>query len=203
VGLPRALVFGVLCPLLALGLLVVFWKLFNRTRLLRHRGGLLTLLRGVLYQLTALGAGSSLAVLAALVPLPSGLGALLVLAVVYVSGWVLGSEAFALYILRTPGGEVASWKMSGQAVEDHKGFLRMRLDPDGSLTIHPLLIETVCRDWELEDTHDGVRPVPSGGLPAVRLLEQPITIQPTATQAPATQAPVIQPPVIQREGSKP
>jgi len=61
----------------------------------------------------------------------------------------------------------------------------MHLDPDGSLTVHPLLVETVCRDWDLEDTHDGVRPVPSGGsgpsggLPTVRFLEQPITIQPT------------------------
>ncbi|WP_205571852.1 hypothetical protein [Arthrobacter celericrescens] len=198
VGLPRALVFGVVCPLLALGLLVVFWKLFGRTRLLRGRAGLLTMLRGVLYQLAALGAGISLAVLAALIPLPSGLGALLVLGVVYASGWVLGSEAFALYILRTPAGEVASWKMSGQAVEDHKGFLRMRLDPDGSLTVHPLLVETVCRDWDLEDTHDGVRPVPSEGIPAVRLLEQPITIQPTFIQPTGTQAPA-----IQREGSKP
>ncbi|MGW9413291.1 hypothetical protein [Arthrobacter cupressi] len=207
VGLARALLFGVLGPLLALALLVLGWKLLGRIRWFRDwfrdRGGTLTFLRGLLYQLTALGAGLSLAVMASWLPLPSGPAALLVLGVVFVSGWVLGSEAFALYILRTPGGEVASWKMSGQAVEDHKGFLRMRLAPDGSLTVHPLLVETVCRDWELEDTHDGVRPVPSEGLPAVRLLEQPITVQPTAVQPTADQPTAVQRTAIQGEGSHP
>jgi len=100
---------------------------------------------------------------------------LLALAVVYLGGWVVGSEAFALFIVATPSGEVSTWKMSGQAIEDHKGFLRLHLAADGSLTIYPLMVDTVCRDWHLVESDD-VRLVPASGLPAVRLLEEPITI---------------------------
>ena len=66
--------------------------------------------------------------------------------------------------------------MSGQSIEDHKGFLRLHLAADGSLTVYPLVVDTVCRDWQLATNDDGARLVPESGLPAVRLLEEPITI---------------------------
>ncbi|UKA63952.1 hypothetical protein [Arthrobacter sp. FW306-04-A] len=181
-GLARPLIFGVLGPLVLLGALALLWKLFGTSSVIRDRKGLVTFLRGVLYQLAAMGVGL---VVVAVLHWPPGwpqfLGALFALAVTFVSGWVLGSEAFALFILGTRGGEVASWMMSGQSVEDHKGFLRVHLAPDGALTVYPLAIDAICRDWALETTPDGVRPVPAkggtaAGLPAVRLLETPIPI---------------------------
>lgn len=135
-------------------------------------------LRGLLWQLLALGAGIAVVVL---LPWPAGWPALvtflLVLAVFFAVGVLAGSEAFALFILGARSGEVASWQMSGQAIEDHKGFLRLQLSPDGTLTVHPVAIDTICRDWELNRTDDGgVRPLPAGGLPKLRLFEPPITI---------------------------
>ncbi|WP_429387171.1 hypothetical protein [Paenarthrobacter sp. TE4293] len=139
--------------------------------------GIVVFTRGALYQLAALAVSAAVVIL---VPWPESwpdlLILLLALALVHVAGWAVGSEAFALYILATPSGEVSSWKMSGQAIEDHKGFLRIHLAPDGTLTVYPLMVDTICRDWQLATNDDGARLVPASGLPAVRLLEEPITI---------------------------
>ncbi|MFK0007283.1 hypothetical protein ACIQTZ_09530 [Paenarthrobacter sp. NPDC090520] len=141
------------------------------------KAGIVVFTRGVLYQLSALAVSAAVVIL---VPWPRGwpdvVLVLLALASVHAGGWVLGSEAFALYILSTPSGEVSTWKMSGQSIEDHKGFLRLHLAADGTLTVYPLVVDTICRDWRLPDTNDGARLVPESGLPAVRLLEEPITI---------------------------
>ncbi len=141
------------------------------------QAGVVVFARGALYQLSALAVSTAVVIL---VPWPASwpdvVILLLVLALVHLGGWALGSEAFALYILATPSGEVASWKMSGQAIEDHKGFLRIHLSSDANLTVYPLMVDTVCRDWHLTTNDDGARLVPLTGLPAVRLLEEPITI---------------------------
>ncbi|SEI70636.1 hypothetical protein SAMN04487917_102143 [Arthrobacter sp. yr096] len=139
--------------------------------------GIVVFARGALYQLSALAVSAAVVIL---IPWPDGwpdfVILLLALALVHLGGWALGSEAFALYILATPSGEVSSWKMSGQSIEDHKGFLRIHLTPDGNLTVYPLMVDTVSRDWQLATDDDGARLVPVDGLPAVRLLEHPITI---------------------------
>jgi hypothetical protein len=94
-----------------------------------------------------------------------------------VGGAGLGSEAFALFILLARTGEVAGWRMAGQAVEDHKGFVRMCLRSNGDLELYPLVVDRICRDWDLELLPGGtVRPVPADGAIAVRLAEAPITI---------------------------
>jgi hypothetical protein len=146
--------------------------------------GVVVFARGALFQLAALAVSAGVVIL---VPWPGNwpdvVVVLLALALVHVGGWVLGSEAFALYILATPSGEVSTWKMSGQSIEDHKGFLRLHLDSDGSLTVYPLAVDTICRDWQLTGNDDGARLLPEAGLPAVRLLEQPITI---AQEGPAS-----------------
>lgn len=141
------------------------------------KAGIVVFTRGALYQLSALAVGAAVVIL---LPWPNGwpdvVILLLALAAVYLGGWAVGSEAFALFILATPSGEVSTWKMSGQSIEDHKGFLRLHLAADGTLTVYPLVVDTVCRDWQLARNDDGARLVPESGLPAVRLLEEPITI---------------------------
>ena len=110
-------------------------------------------------------------------------------------GWVLGSEAFAGYVLLARSGQVFGWQMSGQSVEDNKGFLRMRIDPTGRLTLFPLVVDEVCHDWAVDPdprTHPEAtsrRPVPARVLPVPRLLEDPIEIDPT-TAAAAARVPV-------------
>jgi hypothetical protein len=94
-----------------------------------------------------------------------------------VLGAGLGSEAFALSILSARSGDVAEWQMSGQAVEDRKGFLRLHIDPEGDLTVYPLVIDEVCHDWELVDDPEGdKRPVPASPLPPPRLIESPVVV---------------------------
>lgn len=144
----------------------------------RQHGTGFTAARGALWQLTALGAGIAVVLV---LPWPAGwppfLTLALVLAVTFATGFAAGSEAFALFILGTPRGEVASWAMSGQAIEDHKGFLRIRIAADGTLTVYPVAVDRVCRDWTLEENDDGgLRPVPEGGLPPLRLFEPPVTV---------------------------
>ncbi|MET7458007.1 hypothetical protein ABZT03_40415 [Streptomyces sp. NPDC005574] len=98
------------------------------------------------------------------------------LAVAAAMGAAAGSEAFALWVLSARGGAVADWQMSGQAVEDHKGFLRVHIACDGDLVVHPLVLDTVCRQWDLTDAPDRCkRAVPAEAL-VVRLIEDPIVI---------------------------
>jgi hypothetical protein len=104
-------------------------------------------------------------------------------------GWVFGSEAFALYVLLARTGQAFGWQMSGQAIEDCKGFVRMHLATDGTLTLYPLVVDEVCHDWEPKSGPLGTRPVPVAGLPVPRLLEAPIVIAPTLR--PAVAEPII------------
>ena len=93
-----------------------------------------------------------------------------------VVGALVGTEAFALFILTQHSGEIFNWQMSSQAVDDQKGFLRMHLHRNGDLEIFPLVIDRVCRDWKLVGTRGGQRrPVPAVPLQP-RLLESPILI---------------------------
>jgi hypothetical protein len=97
--------------------------------------------------------------------------------------------------------------MAGQAVEDCKGFVRMHLAADGTLTLHPLVVDEVCHDWTLESGPFGTRPVPANGLPVPRLLEAPVVIAPTpqsAVAAPIAVEPAgIQPRVVEQGDVEP
>ncbi|BCJ43937.1 hypothetical protein GCM10010168_67400 [Actinoplanes ianthinogenes] len=61
---------------------------------------------------------------------------------------IVATQLLALYLL------VASWfdvnlneLYAGQGIEDAKSFLRMHIDREGTLTIHPLGVDRVCRTW--------------------------------------------------------
>ncbi|MEV8553827.1 hypothetical protein AB0L04_28950 [Streptomyces glaucescens] len=157
------------------GVVLVLWCLLRRTwrpRPPRPRAADAVLLQAVV----------ALGVLAVTVALPfpgdwPGWGVLPVcLAVAAVLGAVAGSQAFALWVLSARGGAVADWQMSGQAVEDHKGFLRLHIAPNGDLTVHPLVLDGICRRWDLADAPGGrKRAVPAEPL-TVRLIEAPVVI---------------------------
>ncbi len=130
----------------------------------------------------------ALAAMAALVavPWPTGLPdwvvlGIAVLATVTVTGLV-GSYVFALYVALSRLPLVQGWQLSAQALEDWKGFLRLRIDRGGRLTVYPVVVDRVCHDWELDPPGavDGppgsVRPVPAGEVPRPHLVEAPVVI---------------------------
>lgn len=115
----------------------------------------------------------------AMLPLPAVLGA------VAVTGCLVGSEAFALHLVLSPPGTIGDLKMTGLAYEGGKGFVRMHLSPDGTLTLYPLVMDTVVSDWEIRAEPGGrAIPVPAGGLPRMRLLEDPVVIGRTGPDPP-------------------
>ncbi|MDG4763409.1 metallophosphoesterase [Solwaraspora sp. WMMD406] len=67
---------------------------------------------------------------------------------------------------------------AGQGIEDAKGFLRMRIDADGALTIHPIAVDRICRRWRTDPAGrpDSSWIVPEQPLTA-RLAEEPITVR--------------------------
>ncbi|MCM4079395.1 metallophosphoesterase [Paractinoplanes hotanensis] len=76
-------------------------------------------------------------------------GPLVVAAVVY--GPVIGfvaTQVTALYLLIASTVDVNLNELyAGQGIEDAKSFLRMHIAADGTLTIHPIGIDKICRKW--------------------------------------------------------
>ncbi|MBO4209514.1 metallophosphoesterase family protein, partial [Micromonospora echinofusca] len=66
---------------------------------------------------------------------------------------------------------------AGQGIEDGKAFLRLRIDPDGTLTVYPVAVDRVCRRWRInpDTAPDASWLLPDQPLP-VRLAEPPFTV---------------------------
>ncbi|PZG12420.1 metallophosphoesterase, partial [Micromonospora craterilacus] len=66
-----------------------------------------------------------------------------------VSG-LLASQLVAAYLLvASKFGVNVNELFAGQGIEDAKGFVRLRIDPDGTLTLYPIAIDRVARDWRV------------------------------------------------------
>ncbi|MEU4717788.1 metallophosphoesterase [Micromonospora purpureochromogenes] len=106
-------------------------------------------------------------------------------AVVY--GPVIGlvsSQVVAAYLLAAGAfGVNVNELFAGQGIEDSKSFLRMRIDPDGSLTIYPIAVDRVSRDWQLNPDQS---PTASWLTPKTtltpRLAEPPVTLDGPSTR---------------------
>jgi hypothetical protein len=73
---------------------------------------------------------------------------------------------------------------AGQGIEDAKSFLRMHIGADGTLTIHPLGIDKICRDWVADPDAAAHLPWLRPEKPyAVHRIEPPIVIPPTPSPA--------------------
>ena len=114
---------------------------------------------------------------------PSWVRFLFLLAIATLAGGLLSGTVLALWIVAFRSQGLGSWAMMGQAIEEGKGFLRIRITPDGNLTIHPVLSEQLIRDYELSETMVSTTgrptkvPLPLGELPELRLIEEPFQIQ--------------------------
>lgn len=118
-------------------------------------------------------------VAALLWPVGTLLHLLLTAALIFAGGWLVGSFVFGLYLLLSINVFGRHWNegFSSLKIQDYKNFIRLRIDPDGSLTIFPIGIERVARRW---------RERPGGGCPKYEpvqpysepfLIEKPIRIE--------------------------
>jgi hypothetical protein len=88
------------------------------------------------------------------------------------------AEVVAVYLLvASRYGINLNEVFAGQSIEDHKGFLRMHIGADGALTIYPVKVNRVCRDWEANPHGAPTEPWlrPKQELKA-ELIESPIRI---------------------------
>lgn len=67
---------------------------------------------------------------------------------------------------------------AGQGIEDAKGFLRLHIAPDGTLTVYPLAVDRICRRWRPnpDDVPQASWLTPTQPL-RVRLAEPPVVIR--------------------------
>ncbi|MFI5894326.1 metallophosphoesterase [Actinoplanes sp. NPDC051513] len=110
----------------------------------------------------------------------TGPAPLAVAAVVYlpIVGF-LSTQLCALYLLIAGQFQVnVNELFAGQGIEDAKSFLRMHIAADGTLTIHPIGIDKICKKWvadpEAEPQSSWLRP----DAPLVaRRIEPPIQVR--------------------------
>jgi hypothetical protein len=106
-------------------------------------------------------------------------GPLVVAAVVY--GPVIGfvaTQLLSLYLLVASFFDVnVNELFAGQGIEDAKSFLRMHIAADGTLTVHPIGVDRICRKWvaqpDAEEHTSWLRP---DEPLEVHLIEDPIVI---------------------------
>ncbi|GGS48638.1 MULTISPECIES: metallophosphoesterase family protein [Actinokineospora] len=90
----------------------------------------------------------------------------------------IDAELVAVYLLlASRAGINVNEVMAGQSIEDHKGFLRMHIDTEGVLTIHPVKLDTVCRAWSARPDGAPHEPwlAPARPLRPARM-DRPITV---------------------------
>ena len=108
----------------------------------------------------------------------------------FAGGWVVGSFIVGLYLLISVNvfGRHSEEAFSGLRVQDYKHFLRLHVGADGVLTIWPIKIERVPRQWR--DRRDGdptqsrVVPADAADPRADRAADSPGLISPAGPATP-------------------
>ncbi|MGH2944299.1 MAG: hypothetical protein ACRDLN_16165, partial [Solirubrobacteraceae bacterium] len=104
---------------------------------------------------------------------------LISLALLFGAGLTVGATVFAVFLLgvhkvRGPKArEAANTVFTGQSIADYKNLVRMRFAADGSVTLYPLGVDAIGRDWDHEDG-DGSRFEPRGAAPRVHAIDGPL-----------------------------
>jgi hypothetical protein len=94
-----------------------------------------------------------------------------------VGATVFGIFLFIVHKLRgSKAPENANQVFSGQSIPDYKNLLRMRLRSDGSLTIYPLGVDRVGRDWQHVGSNEAKPRFEPGGTPPEAPKVHPIDV---------------------------
>ncbi len=99
---------------------------------------------------------------------------------ILIAGWIVGSVIMGMYLLISINvfGRHSNEAFSSLAIEDWKNFLRMKIDPQGNLTLYPVGIRRVPRKWKARD--GGVGPEIVSADPRAtgpELIESPVLIR--------------------------
>ncbi|WBB65381.1 metallophosphoesterase [Micromonospora sp. WMMD812] len=94
-----------------------------------------------------------------------------------VSGLVASQLVAAYLMIAGAFGVNVNELFAGQGIEDAKSFLRMRIDPDGTLTVYPVAVDRVARDWQVNPDQTPTASWLTPKTPLTpRLAEPPITL---------------------------
>ncbi len=100
-----------------------------------------------------------------------------------VFGGALGGLLMGLYLVLSNRalGLHTNEVFSAQAIADFKNFVRMHIDPAGTLTIYPIGVRRVVKKWRLNPEARGGEPwfEPAKGTIEAELIEGPIVLQRT------------------------
>jgi hypothetical protein len=102
-----------------------------------------------------------------------------VVAVSLVGGYFVGSMIMGIYLFISLHvlGRHDNEAFSALKIEDYKNFLRLHIDTGGNLTIYPLKIERVPRDWnEIKDADGEISHFTPNGGTSPELIEKIPTI---------------------------
>jgi hypothetical protein len=114
---------------------------------------------------------------------------LLVVILILIGGYIIGSFIQGLYLLISLNvfGRHFNEAFSTIAVEDWKSFLKLKIERDGNLTIYPIGIRRVPRQWKVNDAATGADVVPDREkdtrATAPQLIEPPIILKRTMETA--------------------
>ncbi|MEJ2864269.1 metallophosphoesterase family protein [Actinomycetospora flava] len=117
-----------------------------------------------------------LAVAIAATVVAARLDAPLATVLVVLAAGLLSSLVLSTFLLIAARGANRNELFAAQSIEDHKGFLRLRVDPDGTLTLYALGVGTVPRRWRWSP---GATPRWTPRTPVdVHLVDEPIVLRP-------------------------
>jgi hypothetical protein len=109
-------------------------------------------------------------------------------AVSFLVGGYLGSQLFSVYLflMQAVGRKHPTHSFSSQHIEDHRSFLRMRFERDGSLTLYPIGLRRVPRRWHYVANRGPTDPwfEPVDRRIECHLIERPIRIDPGPPSGP-------------------
>ncbi len=170
-------------PTAFLLILVVAVVLGAMVRFAHDAPGVARILLGVVHSGLQLAAVGGFMIAASRLTGALGLGgtasALAFLAILAVLGGVGGALGMAAYLWATNKlGFHANEAYAPLRVMDFKHFLRLRVTRDGALTVFPIGIDRVCRQWRLVPDGPPHDPwfVPANGKIEARLIEGPVRI---------------------------
>ncbi len=101
----------------------------------------------------------------------------------FAAGFAIGATVFAVVLLaihriRGPKApEAANQVFTAQSIADYKNLVRMRFAADGSVTLYPLGVDRIGRDWRYEGKReDGARFEPRARAPQVHRIDGPLKL---------------------------
>lgn len=115
---------------------------------------------------------------------------LLSIVLLFAAGFGIGATVFALFLFaihkirgqKAP--EAANQVFTGQSIADYKNLVRMRFGADGSLTLYPLGVDRIGRDWRYEGRPEGgARFEPRGSAPQVHPVDGPLKFDATGRRS--------------------